>query len=238
VGADVWRGEQWKADMGFRGYIRASALVVVWAGHGDGDEASCSQGVRFMFLISPVLLLRFFLTVFVIARLTRAETTLSNELPQPRLHLLLPRPHPRRPYILHPLDPHPALPPFLHLPRRRVHIILDSPWCDFTFSYQSYQTDKGWDTLTTPRLRMGVKSTVRHYEPEALEDVYFSPAKAGAEEWRYLMKEGVRVYMMVAGRELFADEIMALYGAMTGAGVDVRLREASGVLLTRGEKEG
>jgi len=85
---------------------------------------------------------------------------------------------------------------------------------------------------------MGVKSTVRHYQPEALEDVYFSPAKAGAEEWRYLMKEGVRVYMMVAGRELFADEIMALYGAMTGAGVDVRLREASGVLLTRGEKEG
>jgi len=76
-------------------------------------------------------------------------------------------------------------------------------------------------------LKLAVRSAVRWYKPDAWGESYFSPSRAGREEWKYLEEEGVKVYVMCGGRDLFVDEIRGMVGVIKGAGVDVRLREVS-----------
>ncbi|RSH91689.1 hypothetical protein EHS25_009058 [Saitozyma podzolica] len=85
-------------------------------------------------------------------------------------------------------------------------MILSSPWVDFTFFFPSYTTHKPFDSLHVGRLS----------RPSAL---------GKPEDWAYLVKEEVRVYMQVGTRERFEDEIRKVGRDMKDAGVDVILRE-------------
>jgi acetyl esterase/lipase len=113
-------------------------------------------------------------------------------------------------------------------------MILSSPWVDFTFFFPSYTTHKPFDSLHVGRLSRAVRSAMRYYTPQAVRGVYFSPALGKPEDWAYLVKEEVRVYMQVGTRERFEDEIRKVGRDMKDAGVDVILREVSGANLMEG----
>ncbi|WVR07825.1 hypothetical protein IAU60_004868 [Kwoniella sp. DSM 27419] len=111
---------------------------------------------------------------------------------------------------------------------------LSSPWADFILSYPSYIENAAYDQLSPFRLGRSVKSAMRFYTRSARLLGYFSPARAGPETWRYLAKEGARVYIHYGGKELFRDECVALAQSMRQAGVDVTLTEDAEGLHTSG----
>jgi acetyl esterase/lipase len=104
-----------------------------------------------------------------------------------------------------------------------------APWCDLTMSFPSYQRHSDFDTLCRRRLAVPVGSAMRWYIPQAMNEGYFTPAMAGAEAWRWLRGNGVRVYIMFGTRELLEDEIRKMAGDMKAAGAEVRIREVSRV---------
>jgi len=110
-------------------------------------------------------------------------------------------------------------------------VILVSPWCDFKLSsdgqFKSYETEKGWDMMSVPRLRGAVKSAIRWYNPEVVDGVWFSPSRCEKGDWTFLEKEGVKVYVHYGRREIFRDEILHLINGMKADGVDVTVREVS-----------
>jgi acetyl esterase/lipase len=79
---------------------------------------------------------------------------------------------------------------------------------------------------------------MRYYTPVAVRSVYFSPALGSSEDWAYLVKEEVRVYMQVGTRECFEDEIEKVARDMKDAGVDVILREVSEAVLWEEGRKG
>jgi acetyl esterase/lipase len=75
-----------------------------------------------------------------------------------------------------------------------------------------------------------LRSATRHYTPEAIaNDPYFCPAKAKASSWAYLEEENVKVYIMVGTKEILRDDGLGIVKSMQQAGVDVTLREVSGL---------
>ena len=69
---------------------------------------------------------------------------------------------------------------------------------------------------------------MRWFKPEAMNELYFNPVLGKARDWKYLANEGVKVYMMVGTKELFADEVYAVGKAMKeAAGAEVQVRGVS-----------
>ena len=102
-----------------------------------------------------------------------------------------------------------------------------APWCDLTMSFPSYSRHNDFDTLCHRKLAIAVRSAMRWYTPQAMDEAYFTPAKAGARAWTWLGKGGVRVYIMFGTREMLEDEIRQMVGDMKAAGAEVRVREVS-----------
>lgn len=104
-------------------------------------------------------------------------------------------------------------------------MVLIAPWSDFTMDPSNpqgtYVSNSKYDFLLPDRLHMGALSATRHYTPEAIRSVYFSPALATSGEWEYLKKEGVRVMVAYGTREVFKDECEAVVKGMLADGVDV-----------------
>ena len=109
-------------------------------------------------------------------------------------------------------------------------IALMAPWCDLTMSFPSYERHGKYDALVLGRLARSVKSAMRWYTPQAMDDPYFTPANADKEAWRYLKRGEVKVYMLLGTREMFEDEIKTMGKTMKEAGVRVRIREVSGAV--------
>lgn len=102
-----------------------------------------------------------------------------------------------------------------------------APWCDLTMSFPSYRRHSDFDTLCPRRLAVPVRSAMRWYTSQAMDEAYFTPAKAGKAAWTWLGDNGVRVYVMFGTRELFEDEIRKMIRDMQAAGAEVRVREVS-----------
>lgn len=104
---------------------------------------------------------------------------------------------------------------------------LVSPWADFVPRYPSYTSNGWWDFLYPKRLYRAIRSTTRWYTESFKSSVWFSPAKAAPGDWEYLKDAGVQVHLTLGTRELFVDEIRALYDTMRRDGVHVDLHEVS-----------
>ncbi len=106
------------------------------------------------------------------------------------------------------------------------HLLLSSPWVDFTHSFPSIQTNYKTDYLS--RLsRILIPSSLRYYPRDAVGNLYFSPALGKPKDFEYLEKAGTKVYIQVGTKEVLYDEIMAFGRLLKGAGVDVLVREVS-----------
>lgn len=104
---------------------------------------------------------------------------------------------------------------------------LISPWSDFHPTYSSYTRHGWWDILHPKRLEKAIRSTTRWYTESTKSSVWFSPAKAVTGDWTYLRDSGVQMHLTLGTRELFEDEIRALYDGMMRDGVHVDLHEVS-----------
>ena len=112
-------------------------------------------------------------------------------------------------------------------------VCLASPWGDMTVSsrlpnpaFSSQTTNHGQDFVSY-LADLSVPASMRHYTPAARRSCWFSPALASADEWAYLARGRVSVYIMYGTRELLADEVQSIGAAMKDAGVDVSVREVN-----------
>lgn len=101
-----------------------------------------------------------------------------------------------------------------------------SPWSDFTASSSTYKTNKGTDLIYPPSLARAARSAARHFTPDAVRGLLFSPALADEGSWRSLASS--RVYISAGTREVFIGEIEALVKGLRRDGVPVEFYQDVG----------